>query len=99
MTTHADAPPMEVIFLDHPDTHLNEMGARGIGEIGLAGVAAGITASAYHATGVRTGARSADPCRRPVAIESGLSSRVASSQTSSTSMRGGVGTRPGFDTG
>jgi len=53
MATHADTPPMEVIFLDYPDTHLNEMGARGIGEIGLAGVAAAITNAVYHATGVR----------------------------------------------
>ncbi|TPI08511.1 xanthine dehydrogenase family protein molybdopterin-binding subunit [Mesorhizobium sp. B4-1-3] len=53
MATHADTPPMDVIFLDYPDTHLNEMGARGIGEIGLAGIAAAITNAVYHATGVR----------------------------------------------
>jgi xanthine dehydrogenase YagR molybdenum-binding subunit len=32
---------------------LNEYGARGIGEIGLAGIAPAITAAVYHATGVR----------------------------------------------
>ena len=32
---------------------LNEYGTRGIGEIGLAGVAPAITAAVYHATGVR----------------------------------------------
>jgi xanthine dehydrogenase YagR molybdenum-binding subunit len=32
---------------------VNPLGARGIGEIGLAGVAAAITAATYHATGVR----------------------------------------------
>ncbi|HVI97780.1 MAG TPA: xanthine dehydrogenase family protein molybdopterin-binding subunit [Sphingomonas sp.] len=53
MATHADTPPMEVIFLDYPDTRLNELGARGIGEIGLAGVAAAITNAVYHATGIR----------------------------------------------
>jgi xanthine dehydrogenase YagR molybdenum-binding subunit len=53
MTTHADSPEMDVIFLDYPDYKLNEMGARGIGEIGLAGVAAAITAAVHHATGVR----------------------------------------------
>jgi xanthine dehydrogenase YagR molybdenum-binding subunit len=36
-----------------PDTELNELGARGIGEIGLAGFAAAVTAAVYHATGVR----------------------------------------------
>src|SRR5439155_17663015 len=53
MTVNADAPPIEVHFLDFPDKELNELGARGIGEIGLAGVAAAITAAVHHATGVR----------------------------------------------
>ena len=53
MTTHADAPHMDVSFLDYPDTELNELGARGVGEIGLAGVAPAITAAVHHATGVR----------------------------------------------
>ncbi|MFY9986907.1 MAG: xanthine dehydrogenase family protein molybdopterin-binding subunit [Chthoniobacterales bacterium] len=53
VTTNADAPEMEVIFLDYPDTHLNAFGARGIGEIGLAGVAPAIASAVYHATGVR----------------------------------------------
>ena len=44
---------IEVYFLDYPDTEMNELGARGIGEIGLAGVAAAITAAVHHATGVR----------------------------------------------
>jgi xanthine dehydrogenase YagR molybdenum-binding subunit len=42
-----------VYFLEYPDTAINEVGARGIGEIGLAGVAAAITAAVHHATGVR----------------------------------------------
>jgi xanthine dehydrogenase YagR molybdenum-binding subunit len=53
VTTNADAPEMEVIFLDYPDIHLNAFGARGIGEIGLAGVAPAIASAVYHATGVR----------------------------------------------
>ena len=53
MSVNADAPLMEVHFLDYPDTDVNPLGARGIGEIGLAGVAAAITAATYHATGVR----------------------------------------------
>jgi xanthine dehydrogenase YagR molybdenum-binding subunit len=32
---------------------LNPLGARGVGEIGLAGIAAAITNAVYHATGVR----------------------------------------------
>ena len=53
VSTNADTPPIDVTFLDHPDTVLNELGARGVGEIGLAGTAAAITAAVYHATGVR----------------------------------------------
>jgi xanthine dehydrogenase YagR molybdenum-binding subunit len=53
MTTHADSPAMDVVFLDHPDTRLNELGARGIGEIGLAGFAAAVTNAVHHATGIR----------------------------------------------
>ena len=53
VSTNADAPPIDVTFLDHPDKVMNELGARGVGEIGLAGTAAAITAAVYHATGVR----------------------------------------------
>jgi xanthine dehydrogenase YagR molybdenum-binding subunit len=53
VSTNADAPEIDVIFLDYPDTHLNALGARGIGEIGLAGVAPAIASAVYHATGVR----------------------------------------------
>jgi xanthine dehydrogenase YagR molybdenum-binding subunit len=53
MTTNADAPEIDVTFLDHPDTVVNPLGARGVGEIGLAGIAAAIASAVYHATGVR----------------------------------------------
>ena len=53
MAVHADTPEIDVTFLDYPDLVMNEFGARGVGEIGLAGVAAAITSSIYHACGVR----------------------------------------------
>jgi len=53
LPTHADAPELDVSFLEHPDPVLNELGARGIGEIGLAGIAAAIADAVHHATGVR----------------------------------------------
>src|SRR6202171_6117794 len=53
MAVNADVPPIDVHFLDFPDKEINELGARGIGEIGLAGMAAAITAAGHHATGVR----------------------------------------------
>lgn len=51
--TIADMPQIDVHFLDIPDPLINEYGARGIGEIGLAGIAPAITAAVYHATGIR----------------------------------------------
>jgi xanthine dehydrogenase YagR molybdenum-binding subunit len=67
--TIADVPQVDVCFLDHPDLVLGEYGARGIGEIGLAGVAPAITAAVYHATGVRVR-------RLPVRIEDLLSAKI-----------------------
>ena len=70
VATSADAPQIDVHFLDIPDPMMGEYGARGIGEIGLAGVAPAITAAVYHATGVRV--RSL-----PVRIEDLLTAKVA----------------------
>lgn len=53
VATNADIPELECIFVEYPDLHLNEYGARGIGEIGLAGIAPALTMAVYHATGVR----------------------------------------------
>jgi xanthine dehydrogenase YagR molybdenum-binding subunit len=53
VAVNADVPKLEVIFLEFPDFHLNEFGARGIGEIGLAGVSAAMTSAIHHATGAR----------------------------------------------
>ena len=53
VAVNADAPAIDVHFLDYPDKELNEVGARGIGEIGLAGIAAAITDAVHHATGAR----------------------------------------------
>ena len=53
MAVNADTPEIDVTFLDYPDLVLNELGARGVGEIGLAGIAAAIASSIYHASGVR----------------------------------------------
>lgn len=51
--TNPDTPRIDVHFLDFPDPVMGEYGARGIGEIGLAGIAPAITAAVYHATGIR----------------------------------------------
>jgi xanthine dehydrogenase YagR molybdenum-binding subunit len=53
VAVNADSPRIDVTFLDYPDYNLNPLGARGVGEIGLAGIAAAIANAVYHATGVR----------------------------------------------
>ena len=53
VSSNADHPSMDVTFLDYPDYNLNALGARGVGEIGLAGIAPAIASAVYHATGVR----------------------------------------------
>ncbi|RPD46826.1 xanthine dehydrogenase family protein molybdopterin-binding subunit [Hymenobacter sediminis] len=50
---NADMPEVEVIFIDEPDSHLDPMGAKGMGEIGLIGLTAAIANAVYHATGKR----------------------------------------------
>ena len=50
---NADVPDIDVIFLDAPDDAFNEFGARGLGEIGVPGMAAAIANAAFHATGRR----------------------------------------------
>jgi len=69
MAVNADTPEIDVTFLDYPDFVLNEYGARGVGEIGLAGVAAAIASAVYHASGVRIR-------RLPVRIEDLLAPRA-----------------------
>jgi xanthine dehydrogenase YagR molybdenum-binding subunit len=49
---HMDVPQIDVIWTDLPDPH-TPMGARGIGEIGITGVAAAISNAIYNATGRR----------------------------------------------
>jgi xanthine dehydrogenase YagR molybdenum-binding subunit len=50
---HADIPHQEVIFLDEVDPTMSPMKAKGVGELGLCGVAAAIANAVYNATGVR----------------------------------------------
>jgi xanthine dehydrogenase YagR molybdenum-binding subunit len=69
MAVNADVPAIDVHFLDFPDKEINELGARGIGEIGLAGIAAAITDAVHHATGVRVR-------ELPVKIEDLLTSSI-----------------------
>ena len=50
---NADVHDIEVIFVDEPDEIINPLGIKGVGEIGIVGVAAAIANAIYHATGKR----------------------------------------------
>ncbi len=50
---HADVPATEAVLIAEDDPHVNEIGAKGIGEIGIVGAAAAIANAVYHATGKR----------------------------------------------
>jgi xanthine dehydrogenase YagR molybdenum-binding subunit len=50
---HADIPHQDVIFLDENDPLSSPMKARGVGELGICGVAAAVANAIYNATGVR----------------------------------------------
>lgn len=50
---HADIPHQEVIFLDETDPYSSPMKAKGVGELGICGVAAALANAIYDATGVR----------------------------------------------
>jgi xanthine dehydrogenase YagR molybdenum-binding subunit len=50
---HADIPHQDVIFLDDVDPMSSPMKAKGVGELGICGVAAAVANAIYNATGVR----------------------------------------------
>jgi xanthine dehydrogenase YagR molybdenum-binding subunit len=50
---HADIPHQEVIFLAETDPMSSPMKAKGVGELGICGVAAAVANAVYNATGVR----------------------------------------------
>jgi xanthine dehydrogenase YagR molybdenum-binding subunit len=50
---HADIPAIEVILVEETDHAVNDVGVKGIGELGMTGAAAAIANAVYHATGRR----------------------------------------------
>ncbi len=51
--TNSDVPPIDVFLVDEDDRRGSSLGAKGLGEIGITGVAAAIANAIYHATGKR----------------------------------------------
>jgi xanthine dehydrogenase YagR molybdenum-binding subunit len=50
---NADAPAIDVVMVREEDPFVNEVGAKGIGELGITGVGAAVANAVYHATGRR----------------------------------------------
>ncbi|MDQ6659573.1 MAG: molybdopterin-dependent oxidoreductase, partial [Chloroflexota bacterium] len=53
IATNADTGTVDVTWIDEDDPHVNPMGAKGIGEIGIIGTAAAVANAVYNATGIR----------------------------------------------
>jgi xanthine dehydrogenase YagR molybdenum-binding subunit len=50
---NADVPPMEALMIDEYDPHVNALGIKGVGEIGITGSAGAVANAVWHATGIR----------------------------------------------
>ena len=50
---NADVPALDVFFVDEEDKHVNPIGAKGLAELSLVGVAPAVANAVYHATGKR----------------------------------------------
>jgi len=53
LPVNADIPDVDVHFVQYPDTLHNDVGAKGIGEIGMVGMTAAVANAIYNATGIR----------------------------------------------
>jgi xanthine dehydrogenase YagR molybdenum-binding subunit len=53
LPVHADVPPIEVILVPEDDPHVNPLGIKGLGELGIVGAGAAIANAVFHATGKR----------------------------------------------
>jgi xanthine dehydrogenase YagR molybdenum-binding subunit len=53
IAVNADVEELDAVWIDEEDFHVNAMGAKGIGEVGITGTAAAIANAVHRATGVR----------------------------------------------
>ena len=62
LPVNADVPSMEALMIEERDPHVNPLGIKGVGEIGITGSAGAVANAVWHATGVRVR-------KFPIAIE------------------------------
>ncbi len=65
---NADVPAMDVMTVEEHDPHVNALGIKGVGEIGITGSAGAVANAVWHATGVRVR-------RFPIRIEELMTAR------------------------
>jgi xanthine dehydrogenase YagR molybdenum-binding subunit len=53
VAVHADTPEFDIDFINEPDPHMPDLGARGIGEIGIVGAPAAVANAIFNGTGKR----------------------------------------------
>jgi xanthine dehydrogenase YagR molybdenum-binding subunit len=50
---NADVPSLEAVLVDEHDPHVNPLGIKGVGELGITGTAGAVANAVWHATGTR----------------------------------------------
>jgi xanthine dehydrogenase YagR molybdenum-binding subunit len=53
LPVNADVPSLEAILVEEHDPHVNALGIKGVGEIGITGTAGAVANAVWHATGIR----------------------------------------------
>ena len=50
---NADVPSLDALMIEEHDPHVNALGIKGVGEIGITGSAGAVANAVWHATGIR----------------------------------------------
>jgi len=59
---NAHVPSLEAILIQEHDPHVNALGIKGVGEIGITGTAGAVANAVWHATGIRV-------CKLPITLD------------------------------
>jgi xanthine dehydrogenase YagR molybdenum-binding subunit len=71
---HADIEDIEVVFIEEHDDKASPIGVKGLGEIGIVGIAAAVSNAVFHATGKRVR-------HFPITIDKILGDKILDSET------------------
>lgn len=53
VAVNADVPSLDALMIEEHDPHVNALGIKGVGEIGITGSAGAVANAVWHATGIR----------------------------------------------